>query len=108
MSSIFFNYKNSKTSEPHRLLLNLLGQIDLKNMLPSILVSTTLQKKNKKKTKKNSYKNSRFKISTPIRNGKFELRHELCSVLDIQDYFAKNLSKNIDKNTGKKLSGKSS
>ena len=105
MSSIFFNYKNSKTSEPHRLLLNLLGQIDLKNMLPSILVSTTLQKK---KTKKNSYKNSRFKISTPIRNGKFELRHELCSVLDIQDYFAKNLSKNIDKNTGKKLSGKSS
>ena len=105
MSSIFFNYKNSKTSEPHRLLLNLLGQIDLKNMLPSILVSTTLQKK---KQKKNSYKNSRFKISTPIRNGKFELRHELCSVLDIQDYFAKNLSKNIDKNTGKKLSGKSS
>ena len=101
MSSIFFNYKNSKTSEPHRLLLNLLGQIDLKNMLPSILVSTTLQKKN-------TYKNSRFKISTPIRNGKFELRHELCSVLDIQDYFAKNLSKNIDKNTGKKLSGKSS
>ena len=73
-------------------------------MLPSILVSTTLQKK----TKKNSYKNSRFKISTPIRNGKFELCHELCSVLDIQDYFAKNLSKNIDKNTGKKLSGKSS
>ena len=107
MSSIFFNYKNSKTSEPHRLLLNLLGQIDLKNMLPSILVSTTLQKKTKK-NKKNSYKNSRFKISTPIRNGKFELRHELCSVLDIQDYFAKNLSKNIDKNTGKKLSGKSS
>ena len=51
MSSIFFNYKNSKTSEPHRLLLNLLGQIDLKNMLPSILVSTTLQKKKKKKKK---------------------------------------------------------
>ena len=49
MSSIFFNYKNSKTSEPHRLLLNLLGQIDLKNMLPSILVSTTLQKKKQKK-----------------------------------------------------------
>ena len=42
MSSMFFNYKNSKTSEPHRLLLNLSGQIDLKNMLPSILVSTTL------------------------------------------------------------------
>ena len=52
MSSIFFNYKNSKTSEPHRLLLNLLGQIDLKNMLPSILVSTTLQKKQKKNKKK--------------------------------------------------------
>ena len=49
MSSIFFNYKNSKTSEPHRLLLNLLGQIDLKNMLLSILVSTTLQKKKQKK-----------------------------------------------------------
>ena len=49
MSSIFFNYKNSKTSEPHRLLLNLLSQIDLKNMLPSILVSTTLQKKKQKK-----------------------------------------------------------
>ena len=49
MSSIFFNYKNSKTSEPHRLLLNLLCQIDLKNMLPIILVSTTLQKKKQKK-----------------------------------------------------------
>ena len=30
MNTIFINSKNSKTSDPHRLLLNLLDKIDLK------------------------------------------------------------------------------
>ena len=30
MSTIFMNFKNSKTYDPHRLLLNLRGEIDLK------------------------------------------------------------------------------
>ena len=30
MSTIFMNFKNSKTYDPHRLLLNLTGEIDLK------------------------------------------------------------------------------
>ena len=30
MDTIFMNSKNSKTSDPHRLLLNLLHKIDLK------------------------------------------------------------------------------
>ena len=34
-----------------------------------------------------SYKNNKFKISSPARNGKFELLDGSSSVLDIQDYF---------------------
>ena len=30
MSTIFMNFKNSKTYDPHRLLINLTGEIDLK------------------------------------------------------------------------------
>ena len=44
MDTIFMNPKNSKTSEPHRLLLNLAHKINLKRsdmLLYQILVSTT-------------------------------------------------------------------
>ena len=44
MDTIFMNPKNSKTSEPNRLLLNLAHKINLKRsdmLLYQILVSTT-------------------------------------------------------------------
>ena len=39
------------------------------------------------KTIKSFYNNSKFKISAPTRNDKFELPDGSYSVLDIQDYF---------------------
>ena len=39
------------------------------------------------KYKKNSYRNSKFKISAPSWNDKFELPDGSYSVSDIQDYF---------------------
>ena len=46
MDTIFINFKNSETSEPHRLLLNLSIYYTLKNI-------------------KKSYRNNTFKTSAP-------------------------------------------
>ena len=62
------NSENSKTSDPHRLLLNLSEKINLKRS-------------------EKSYKNNIFKISAPTWNEEFELPDGSYSVSDIQDYF---------------------
>ena len=36
MDTIFMNSKNSKTSDPHRLLLNLTDEIDLKDKFSAL------------------------------------------------------------------------
>ena len=56
------NFENSKTSDPHTLLLNLTDKINLKN------------------------KNNKFKISVPTSNEGFELPDGSYSISDIQDY----------------------
>ena len=58
------NSKNSKTSDPYRLLLNLTDKIGLKRKdkyiaLPNLSIYYTW------KNIKKSYKNNRFKISAP-------------------------------------------
>ena len=40
MDTIFMNSKNSKTSDPHRLLLNLTDKIDLKRSEKYVALST--------------------------------------------------------------------
>ena len=57
------NSENSKTSDPHRLLLNLLDKINLKRSDKYIVLSNL----NIYYTWKNikSYKNNKFKISAP-------------------------------------------
>ena len=80
------NSKNSKKSNPHRLLLNLLDKINLKpsdkyTALSDISICYT-QKIIKKSCKKN-----KFKISALTWNEEFELPEGSYFVLDIPDYF---------------------
>ena len=85
MDTIFMNSEDSKTSEPHRLLLNLADKINLKrsdkyNALSSFSMYYT------QKNIKKSYKNNKFKISAPTWNVKFDLAVSSYSASDIQYY----------------------
>ena len=80
---IFMNSKNSKTSDPHRLLLNLTDKTNLKrrdiyDALSNLSIYYTWKNINR------SYKNNKFKISTPTWNEEFELLVGSCSVSDIK------------------------
>ena len=80
------NSENSKTSDPHRLLLNLSDKINLKRSHKYVALSNLsiyYTWKNIKKT----YKNNKFKISAPTWNEEFELPDGSYSVSDIKDYF---------------------
>ena len=83
---MFMNSENSKTFDPHRLLLDLSDKMNLKRKnkyIASSVFSIYCTWKNIKK----SYKNNRFKISAPTWNEEFELPDGSYSVLGIQDYF---------------------
>ena len=67
------NLENSKTSDPHRLLLNLTKKIDLRRKDKFITLSNLSIYYTCRNVKK-SYKNNKFKISTPTWNEEFELR----------------------------------
>ena len=82
MNTICMSSENSKTSDPHRLSLNLTDKIDLRRKdkyfaLSNISIYYTW------KNIKESKKNSKFKISAPTWNEEFELIY----ISDIQDYF---------------------
>ena len=80
------NSKNSKTSDPHRLLLNLTDKINLKRSDKYIDLSRINIWYTRKNTKM-SYKNNKFKISVSTWNEEFELLDGSYSVSDTQDYF---------------------
>ena len=86
MDTIFTNFENSKTSDPHRLLLNLLDKINLKISYKCVVLSN-LSTYYKCKNIKKSYKNNKFKVSAPTWNEDFELPAESYSLSDIQDCF---------------------
>ena len=79
------NSENSKTSDPHRLLLNLLDKINLKrsDMLLYQSLVFIINGINMKK----SCKNYKFKISARPWNEEFELHDGSYSVSNIQDCF---------------------
>ena len=82
MDTIFMNSKNSKTSDPHRLLLNLTDKEKLKRSdeyVALLNLSIYYTWKNIKK----SYKNNKFKISAPTWNEEFELPDGSNSASDI-------------------------
>ena len=86
MGTMFMNSKNSGTSDPQILLLNLTDKINLKSSDKYVALSN-LSIYYTQKNRKKSYKNSKFKISALTRNEEFELPDGSCSVSDIQDYF---------------------
>ena len=86
MDTMFMNSGDSKTSDPHRLLLNLSVKIILKRSDKYVL-SSNLSPYYTWKNKKKSYKNNKSKISPPTWNEQFELPDGLYSVSGTQDYF---------------------
>ena len=69
MDTIFMNSENSKTSDSHRLLLNLRDKIDLRRKDKYIALSNLSIYYTTKNTK--IYKNNKFKISAPTWNEEF-------------------------------------
>ena len=80
------NSENSKTSDPHRLLLNLSDIINLKRSEKYVAVSNLSIYYTWKNMKK-SYKNNKLKMLASTCNEEFELPEGSYSVSDIQDYF---------------------
>ena len=72
MGTIFMNSENSKTSEPHVLILNLTDKLDLRGGEKYIALSS-LSIYYTWKDIKSSYNNNKFKISALTWNVKFEL-----------------------------------
>ena len=82
MSTMFMNSENSKTSDPHRLLLNLTDKIELRRK-DTYTASSTVSISYTWKNIKESYKNNKFNISAPTWNDEFELPDESYSISDI-------------------------
>ena len=80
------NSKNSKTSDSHRLLLNLTDRLKLKRS-DKYVALLNLSIYHTWKNIKKLYKNNKFKVSAPTWNEEFELPDGSYSISDIQDYF---------------------
>ena len=76
------NSKNSKTSDPYRLLLNLTGKINLKRS-DTYFALSNLSIYYTWKNMKKSYKNNKFKISAQTWNEEFKVLDESYSTSDI-------------------------
>ena len=86
MDTIFMNSENSKTSDPHRLFLNLTDKINLTRSDKYVALSNLSIYYTWKNIKK-SYKNNMLEISALTWNEEFELPDGSYSISDIQDYF---------------------
>ena len=99
MDTIIMNSENSKTSEPHVIVLKVTNKLDLR-IGEKIIALSNLSIYYTWKNIKNPYNNNRFKKTALTWNDKFELPDGSCSVSDIQDYFEGILKKHGE-NTGK-------
>ena len=86
MDTIFMNSKISQTSDPHRLLINLIDKLNLKGSDKYVALSNLSIYKTWKDIKM-SHKNNKFKISSTTWNEKFDLYDGSFSVSDSQNYF---------------------
>ena len=86
MDTIFMNSGNSKTSNPHILLLNLSDKINLKRKEKDAASSNLSVYYTWKNTKK-SYKRNKLKISASKWNETFDLHDGSHAVSGIQNYF---------------------
>ena len=71
MDTIFMNSDNSKTPNPHVLVLKLINKLDLR-MGKKVIALSNLSVYYAWKNIKRSYNNNKFKISTPTWNEEFE------------------------------------
>ena len=78
--------ENSKTNEPHKLILSLPDKLNLKNPNKNIALGN-LSIYYTWNNIKSTYNNNKFKISAPIWNDTFYLPDGSYSIVDIQDYF---------------------
>ena len=97
MDTIFMNSGNSKTSNPHILLLNLSDKINLKRKEKDAASSNLSVYYTWKNTKK-SYKRNKLKISASKWNETSDLHDGSHAVSGIQNYFEyilKNMEKRV-------------
>ena len=80
------NSENSKTSEPHVLILKLTSKLNLR-LGEKVIALSNLSIYYTWRNIKSSYNNNKFKISAPTWNDEFKLSDRSYSVSDIQDYF---------------------
>ena len=99
MDTIFTNLENSKTSEPHVLILKLTNKLDLR-IDEKIIALSNLSIYYTRKNIKNSYHSNKFKMSELTWNNEFELPDGSYSVSEIQGYFEYILKKHGE-NTNK-------
>ena len=86
MNTTSVNFKNSKTYDPHTLLLNLTDKMVLKRKDKYTALSILSIYYTWKNIRKSS-KNNNFKTSAPAWNEEFELPDGSYSMSHIQDYF---------------------
>ena len=77
------NSENSKTPEPHVVILKLANKLDLR-IGQKIIALSNLSIYYTWKNIKSSYNNNKFQISAPTRNDKFQLPDGSYSISDIQ------------------------
>ena len=80
------NSENSKTPKTHVFISKLTNEWDLR-MGEKVIALSNLNIYHTWENIKSSYNNTKFKISAPTWNDKFELSDGSYSVSDIQDYF---------------------
>ena len=100
MNTIFINSENSKTFQPHVLLLKLTDKLSCLRRGEKIIALLNHSIYYTWQNIKRSYNNNKFEISAPTWNDKFELPDGWNSVSDTQDYFEDSFKKhgeNIDK-----------
>ena len=85
METLFMNTENSKTNEPHKLVLNLSQRLDLRSSDKHVAIQN-LSIYYTWKHIREQYKNNKLKIIYLTWNDEFELPDDPYSVSDIQDY----------------------
>ena len=85
MEKIFINAENSKTNEPHKLVINLSQRLDLRNFDKHVVLQN-LSIYYIWKDMMKQYKNNELKIIAPRRNDEFELSDGSYYFSDIQHY----------------------
>ena len=85
METIFMNMENSKTSEPHKFVLNLSQRLDIKSSNKNVAFQNLFIYYTWKNIRK-QHKKKKLKIIAPTWINNFELPNHSYSVSDIEDY----------------------